>query len=156
MSDRRPSAVEVLLRFGLGLFALLLLWRVPEPDLLAIPTANTIGQIEPTPLTSLLLEVVVGAVAGAVLALAARPIWGEWTYRWRLPAAIALLPAAILAVEVLVLAGIAPLPDDGLWRSTAVLLISGFSLRVTAVLLGVALAQGVGSASSDSLEEADG
>ena len=144
MSDEtRPSALEIASRVGLGVLALVILWRVPEPHLLAVPTLNTIGQIEPTPLSRLLLELVVGTVAGAAFALAARPIWGNWTYRWQLPTALALLPATILAVQVLVLGGITPLPEEGLWRSTAVSLISGFSLRVTAVLLGVALAQGV-------------
>ncbi len=142
-AETRPSLLEIAVRVGLGLLALVILWRVPEPELLAVPTASTIGQIDPTPLSRLLLEVGVGTVAGAVFALAARPIWGEWTYRWQLAAAIAVLPAAILAVEVLVLAGIAPLPDEGLWRSISVFLISSFSLRVTAVLLGVALSQGV-------------
>ena len=157
MSDEtRPSVLEIVVRVGLGLLALVIMWRVPEPELLAVPTENTIGQIEPTPLSRLLLEVVVGTVAGAVFALAARPIWGDWTYRWQLPTALALLPATILAVEVLVLAGITPLPEDGAWRSAAVFLIAGFSLRVTAVLLGVALAQGVVSASPGSPEEAQG
>ena len=142
-AETRPSALEIASRVGLGLLAMVILWRVPEPHLVTVPTANTIGQIASTPLSRLLLEVVVGTVAGAAFALAARPIWGDWTYRWQLPTALALLPATILAVEILVLAGITPLPDEGLWRSTAVLMISGFSLRVTAVLLGVALAQGV-------------
>lgn len=141
--EERPSALEIAVRVGLGLLAFVILWRVPEPELLAVPTENTIGQIEPTPLATLLLEVVVGVVAGAVFALAARPVWGDWTYRWQLPVAIALIPAVILGVEVLVLSGTAPLPEDGLFRSTAEFMISSFSLRVTAVLLGAALAQGV-------------
>ena len=155
-AETRPTTLEIALRVGFGILALVILWRVPEPEILAVPTENTIGQIEPTPLSRLLLEVVVGTVAGAVFAVAARPIWGDWRYRWHLPVAIAVLPAAILAVEVIVLAGITPLPEEGLWRSTAVLLISGFSLRVTAVLLGVALAQGVVPASAGSPGEAEG
>lgn len=141
--DRPPTPLDVAVRFGLGLLAFFLLWRVPEAELLAIPTAGTIGQVTPTPVSTMLVEVIVGAVAGCVFALAARPIWGEWTYRWRLPAALAIIPAAVLGLEILALSGAAPLPPTGAWRSVALFLISGFSLRVTALLLGVALAQGV-------------
>lgn len=144
MPDRRPTLLEVLLRSLLGLGAFILLWRFPEPLLIGIPSSDvSTGFAEGPSLASLLLQVVVGAVAGAVFALAARPIWGSWSYRWELPAALAVIPAVIVTLQVLVFSGTVSFTGEGLLGRTTSFVISNFSLRVAAILLGVALAQGV-------------
>ena len=144
MSARRATLLEVLLRSLLGLGAFILLWRFPEPLLIEIPSSDvSTGFAEGPSLASLILQVVVGTVAGAVFALAARPIWGSWSYRWELTAALAVIPVLILTRQVLVFSGTVPFTGDGLLGSASSFVISNFSLRVAAILLGVALAQGV-------------
>ena len=149
----RPPALQIVLRVALGIAAFFILWRFPEPNFLAIPSTDaTLGQIAATPLSSLLLEVVVGAIAGGVFALAARPIWGAWTYRWGLPLALATIPAVIIAAHLLVFSGALPLTRSGIVETALLNIVSIFSLRVPAILLGVALAQGVVSDGTQDIE----
>ena len=143
-------------RLGLGLFALLLLWQVPEPTVVPIPTQDAVERSMEAPVLLLTLYVVLGALAGAAFALIARPSWSSWTFRWRTPLVVALVPAAIVVIQLLVFAGTIPYTTEGVYGSVISFLVSNFSLRVPAILVGVALAQGVISESAGSIEEVEG
>lgn len=146
----RPTLLQVGVRFGLGVLAFILLWRFPEPSFFAIPSSNPdLGQLAGPSLASLFIEVLVGVVAGAVFALAARPVLGDWMYRWELPAALGVIPGVVIAVQLLVYSGAVTVGGEGALSATADFLVSNFSLRVTAILLGVALAQGVVAADGE-------
>ena len=139
------SLIEVGLRLSLVLVAFIILWRVEEPTLLQIP-AIQIGAVEPEqgPILPALLAGASGLAAGVLFGLAGRPLAG-WTYRARLPLLIGVIPAVIVAVQMLVFARILPLTNEGLFGRITYFLVSDFPLRISAILLGVALAQGVSS-----------
>jgi hypothetical protein len=148
----RPTFLEILTRFGLALFALLLLWQVPEPTVIPIPTQDAVERSTEAPVLLLSLYALLGALAGAAFALIARPSWGSWTFRWRIPMVVAAIPAAVIVVQLLVFAGTIPYTTEGIVGSVISFLVSNFSLRVPAILVGVALAQGV---VSDGTHDAD-
>jgi len=127
----------------LAIFALVLLWQVPEPTVIPIPTEDGVERSTEAPVLLLTLYVLLGALAGAAFALIARPSWSSWTYRWGMPLIVASIPAAIIVVQLLVFAGAIPYRTEGLYGSVVSFLISNFSLRVPAILVGAALAQGV-------------
>lgn len=137
------SPLDVLVRLGLAVFALVLLWQVPEPTVIPIPTEDGVERSTEAPVLLLSLYVVLGALAGAAFALIARPSWSSWTYRWGMPVIVASIPAAIVVVQLLVFAGTIPYRTEGIYGSVVSFLVSNFSLRVPAILVGAALAQGV-------------
>jgi hypothetical protein len=151
----RLRPLDVATRLGLALFALLLLWQVPEPTVVPIPTLDDVERSMEAPVLLLTLYAVLGALAGAAFALIARPSWSSWTFRWGLPLIVGSIPAAIIVVQLLVFAGVIPYTTEGIHGSAISFIVSNFSLRVPAILVGVALAQGVVSESPESLEEAE-
>ena len=128
---------------GLGVFALVLLWQVPEPTVVPIPTLDDVDRSTEAPVLLLSLYVLLDALAGAAFALIARPSWTDWTFRWRTPLIVASIPAAIIALQLLVFAGAVRYTTAGVSGAVISFVVSNFSLRVPAILLGVALAQGV-------------
>jgi len=139
----RPTLAEVALRLALVVVAFIILWRVEEPTLIEIPFSQ-VGAIEPEqgPILPALLAGVSGLAAGFLFGLAGRPLSG-WTYRPALPLAIGLIPLIIVAVQMLVFFRVLPLSNEGLFGRITYFLVSDFPLRISAILLGVALAQGV-------------
>ena len=148
----RLGPFEVTTRLGLGLFALLLLWQVPEPTVVPIPTQDAVERSLEAPVLLLTLYAVLGALAGAAFALIARPSWSSWTFRWRTPLLVASVPAAIVVIQLLLFAGTIPYTTEGVYGSVISFIVSNFSLRVPAILVGVSLAQGVVS-DPESIEE---
>jgi hypothetical protein len=144
-----PDLIELVLRLALVLVAFIILWRVDEPSLIEIPSTQ-IGAVEPEqgPVLPALLAGASGLAAGFLFGLAGRPLSG-WTYRLRLPLVIGAIPAIIVAVQMLVFARILPLTNEGLFGRISFFLVSDFPLRISAILLGVALAQGVVSGPDD-------
>jgi hypothetical protein len=142
-SPTRLTALDVVVRLGLAIFALVLLWQVPEPTVIPIPTEDGVERSTEAPVLLLTLYAALGALAGAAFALIARPSWGSWTFRWSMPMAVASIPAAIIVIQLLVFAGTIPYTTEGIYGSVISFLVSNFSLRVPAILVGVALAQGV-------------
>jgi hypothetical protein len=139
----RPTLAEVALRLALVVVAFIILWRVEEPTLLEIPTTQ-IGAVEPEqgPILPALLAGASGLAAGVLFGLAGRPLAG-WTYRARLPLLIGVIPAIVVAIQMLVFFRVLPLSNEGLFGRITYFLVSDFPLRISAILLGVALAQGV-------------
>jgi hypothetical protein len=151
----RPTLAEVALRLALVVVAFIILWRVEEPTLLEIPTTQ-IGAVEPEqgPILPALLAGASGLAAGFLFGLAGRPLSG-WAYRFTLPVVIGVIPAIVVAVQILVFARIMPLTNEGLFGRISYFLVSDFPLRISAILLGVAIAQGVVER-DDTAAEADG
>ena len=141
--SERPGLAEIGLRVALVAVAFLILWRVEEPTLLEIPSTQ-IGAVEPEqgPVLPALLAGASGLAAGVLFGLAGRPLSG-WTYRPVVPLIIGLIPAVIVAVQMLMFARILPLTNEGFFGRIGFFLVSDFPLRISAILLGVALAQGV-------------
>ena len=139
----RPGLIEIVLRLALVLVAFIILWRVDEPTLLEIPSTQ-VGAVEPEqgPILPALLAGVSGLAAGFLFGFAGRPL-SDWVYRPRLPLLLGLIPAIIVAVQMLTFARILPLTNEGLFGRISFFLVSDFPLRISAILLGVALAQGV-------------
>lgn len=151
----RPDLTELVLRLALVLVAFIILWRVDEPSLIEIPSTQ-IGAVEPEqgPVLPALLAGASGLAAGLLFGLAGRPLSG-WTYRFRLPLVIGAIPAIIVAVQMLVFARILPVTNEGLFGRISFFLVSDFPLRISAILLGVALAQGVVAADDNPELESD-
>jgi hypothetical protein len=149
----RVTISEAALRLAFVLVAFIILWRVEEPTLLQIPTTQ-VGAVEPEqgPVLPALLAGASGLASGFLFGLAGRPLSG-WTYRFSLPLVLGLIPAIIVAVQMLVFSRVLPLTNEGLFGRISYFLVSDFPLRISAILLGVALAQGV--AASDE-QGADG
>jgi hypothetical protein len=143
----------VLARLGLALFALVLLWQVPEPTVVPVPTQDGVERSTEAPVLLLSLYVLLSALAGAAFALIARPSWSSWTFRWSMPVLAASIPAAVILVQLLVFNGTIPYRSDGIYGSVISFLVSSFSLRVPAILVGVALAQGVVSSDAEPVED---
>ena len=135
--------MELSVRFALVALAFVILWRVEEPTLLEIPTTQ-IGAVEPEqgPVLPGLLAGASGLAAGFLFGLAGRPLSG-WTYRPRLALILGSIPAIVVAVQLLVFFSVVPLTNEGLFGRISYFLVSDFPLRISAILLGVALAQGV-------------
>ena len=148
----RPTLAEVALRLALVVVAFIIIWRVDEPTLLQIPTTQ-IGAVEPEqgPVLPALLAGASGLAAGFLFGLAGRPL-SSWTYRLGLPLILGSIPAIVVAVQILVFARIMPLTNEGLFGRISYFLVSDFPLRISAILLGVALAQGM--TARDTPEEA--
>jgi hypothetical protein len=151
----RPSLAEIALRLSLVVVAFIILWRVEEPTLLEIPSIQ-VGAVEPEqgPVLPALLAGASGLAAGVLFGLAGRPLSG-WTYRPVLPLIIGVIPAIIVAVQMLMFARILPLTNEGFFGRIGFFLVSDFPLRISAILLGVALAQGVVER-DEPVSEADG
>jgi hypothetical protein len=151
----RPDPIELVLRLALVLVAFIILWRVDEPSLIEIPSTQ-IGVVEPEqgPVLPALLAGASGLAAGFLFGLAGRPL-SRWTYRLRLPLVIGAIPAVIVAVQMLVFARILPVTNEGLFGRISFFLVSDFPLRISAILLGVALAQGVVAADDNPEGESD-
>ena len=137
------SWLELAVRFTLVALAFVILWRVDEPTLLEIPTTQ-IGAVEPEqgPVLPALLAGASGLAAGFLFGLAGRPLSG-WTYRPSLPLILGSIPAIVVAVQLLVFFSVVPLTNEGLFGRIGYFLVSDFPLRISAILLGVAIAQGV-------------
>jgi hypothetical protein len=137
------SFLEPAVRFTLVALAFVILWRVEEPTLLEIPTIQ-IGAVEPErgPVLPALLAGVSGLAAGLLFGLAGRPLSG-WRYRPGLPVLLGLIPASIVAVQLLVFSRLLPLSNEGVFGRIGYFFVADFPLRISAILLGVALAQGV-------------
>lgn len=152
-SPARLSPLDLLVRLGLAIFALVLLWQVPEPTVIPIPTEDGVERSTEAPVLLLTLYVALGALAGAAFALIARPSWSSWRFRWGMPVVVASIPAAVILVQLLVFAGTIRYTTEGIIGSVISFLVSNFSLRVPAILVGVALAQGVVSEGAPDLDE---
>lgn len=139
----RPDLIEIGLRLALVLVAFIILWRVDEPTLLEIPGPQ-VGAVEAErgPVLPAFLAAGSGLAAGFLFGLAGRPLSG-WTYRPLLPVLLGLVPAIVVAVQLLVFADILTLTNEGLFGRISYFLVSDFPLRISAILLGVAIAQGV-------------
>ncbi|MGH2690975.1 MAG: hypothetical protein ACRDHM_00535 [Actinomycetota bacterium] len=139
----RPTLFEAALRLALVLVAFIILWRVEEPTLLEIP-ALQVGAVEAEqgPVLPALLAGASGLAAGLLFGLAGRPLSG-WTYRAGLPVVLGVIPAIIVAIQMLVFSRVLPLTNEGLFGRISFFLVSDFPLRISAILLGVAIAQGV-------------
>ena len=139
----RPSLIEIGLRLALVSVAFILLWRVEEPTLLEIPNVQ-VGAVEPDqgPILPALLAGASGLAAGFLFGMAGRPLSG-WVFRPRLPMLLGLIPAVIVAIQMLVFARVLPLTNEGLFGRFSYFLVSDFPLRISAILLGFAVAQGV-------------
>lgn len=139
----RPTLLEVALRLALVLVAFIILWRVEEPTLLQIPAVQ-VGAVEPEqgPVLPALLAGASGIAAGFLFGIAGRPLSG-WTYRAGLPVVLGLIPAIIVTIQMLVFFRVLPLTNEGLFGRISFFLVSDFPLRISAILLGVAIAQGV-------------
>ncbi|MGH2710176.1 MAG: hypothetical protein ACRDH9_03100 [Actinomycetota bacterium] len=139
----RPDFTEMVLRLALVVVAFIILWRVEEPTLIQIPSVQ-VGAVEPEqgPVRPALLAGASGLAAGFLFGLAGRPLSG-WTYRPRLPIVLGLIPALIVVVQMLAFSRVLPLTNEGLFGRLSYFLVSDFPLRISAILIGVALAQGV-------------
>lgn len=139
----RPSLAEVGLRLALVVVAFILLWRVEEPSLIEIPSTQ-IGAVEPEqgPVVPALLALGSGLAAGILFGMAGRPLSG-WSYRFALPLTLGIIPTIIVAVQLLVFLRVLPVTNEGLFGRISFFLVSDFPLRISAILLGIALAQGV-------------
>ena len=144
MADaERPSIQEVSLRLALVLLAFILLWRIEEPTLIEVPFTQ-IGdvEVEQGPILPALLAGASGLAAGILFGLAGRPLSG-WRYRFTLPVNLGLIPLIVVAIQMLIFARVIQVSTEGLFGRFSYFLISDFPLRIPAILLGVALAQGV-------------
>jgi hypothetical protein len=151
--SERPLLYEAALRLGLVLVAFLVLWRVEEPTILEVPTVETVALDEARgPVGAALLASASGLAAGVLFGLAGRPLSG-WTYRPRLPALLGMIPAIVVVAQVLVFSEILPLGNEGLFTRIGFFLVAELPLRVPALMLGVALTQGVISVDEASAEE---
>lgn len=150
MTGQQGSGVaEAGLRIALVVVAFIVLWRVEEPTLIEIPSTQ-IGAVEPEqgPILPALLGGASGLVAGILFGLAGRPLSG-WSYRLGVPVVVGAIPAVVVAVQMLVFARILPLTNEGVFGRISFFLVSDFPLRISAILLGIALAQGVVAAADE-------
>ena len=69
-----------------------------------------------------------------------------------MPLAVASIPGLVVLIQLLVFAGTIRYTTEGFYGSVVSFLVSNFSLRVPAILVGVALAQGV---MSDEAQESE-
>lgn len=140
---KRPRALtDLLVRFVAVAIAFALLLLMGDPSRL-IAYSPDLPQGGSVPVFSWLGTVLLGVVAGSLLALASRPPSRPWSYRWSVAFVIGAIPLALLVVQLLVITRILSLTFEGLIGRAIFFSFGQLPFPLPATLLGIALAAGV-------------